>query len=72
MVNADLRVLVSPLADFAGALAAPIYRVNPTMGEHLFVVFAVVGDRGWALIMGAIVHGLYALVSVEGLTAACF
>ena len=56
------------LAGFAGVLAAPIYSVNPTMGEQLIiVVFAVVVIGGMGSIMGAIVTG-YMLGIVEGLT----
>ena len=56
------------LAGFAGVLAAPIYSVNPTMGEQMIItVFAVVVIGGMGSIMGAIVTG-YMLGIVEGLT----
>ena len=56
------------LAAFAGALAAPIYSVNPNMGADLIiVVFAVVVIGGMGSIMGAIVTG-YGLGLIEGLT----
>ena len=56
------------LAGFAGVLAAPIYSVNPTMGEQLIiVVFAVVVIGGMGSIMGAILTG-YMLGIIEGLT----
>jgi branched-chain amino acid transport system permease protein len=56
------------LAALAGVLAAPIYQVNPTMGEDLFiVVFAVVVIGGMGSILGSIVTG-FALGVVEGLT----
>jgi len=56
------------LAGFAGVLAAPIYSVNPIMGEQLIItVFAVVVIGGMGSIMGAILTG-YMLGIVEGLT----
>ncbi len=56
------------LAALAGVMAAPIYSVNPLMGEHLIiVVFAVVVIGGMGSIMGAIVTG-FALGVVEGAT----
>ncbi len=56
------------LAAFAGALAAPIYSVSPTMGSHLLiVVFAVVVIGGMGSIMGAIVTGV-SMGLIEGLT----
>jgi branched-chain amino acid transport system permease protein len=56
------------LAAFAGVLAAPIYSVNPVMGENLIiVVFAVVVIGGMGSIMGSIVTG-YVLGIIEGLT----
>lgn len=56
------------LAAFAGVLAAPIYTVNPIMGnEIMVVVFAVVVIGGMGSIMGAIVGG-FGLGLVEGLT----
>jgi branched-chain amino acid transport system permease protein len=56
------------LAAFAGVLAAPIYSVNPNMGDNfLNVVFAVVVIGGMGSIMGSIVTG-FGLGVVEGLT----
>lgn len=56
------------LAGFAGVLAAPIYSVNPNMGENLIiVVFAVVVIGGMGSILGSIITG-FALGLVEGLT----
>ena len=56
------------LAAFAGVLAAPIYSVNPTMGENLIiVVFAVVVIGGMGSILGSIVTG-FGLGLIEGLT----
>jgi branched-chain amino acid transport system permease protein len=56
------------LAGFAGVLAAPIYSVNPIMGESLIiVVFAVVVIGGMGSILGAIITG-FGLGLVEGLT----
>jgi branched-chain amino acid transport system permease protein len=56
------------LAALAGVLAAPIYQVNPTMGEDLIiVVFAVVVIGGMGSILGSIVTG-FALGVIEGLT----
>jgi branched-chain amino acid transport system permease protein len=56
------------LAGFAGVLAAPIYSVNPIMGDELIiVVFAVVVIGGLGSILGAIVTG-YGLGLIEGLT----
>src|ERR687894_2334705 len=56
------------LAAFAGVLAAPIYSVNPNMGENLIiVVFAVVVIGGMGSILGSIVTG-FGLGLVEGLT----
>ena len=56
------------LAALAGVLAAPIYSVNPNMGENLIiVVFAVVVIGGMGSILGAIVTG-FGLGLVEGLT----
>src|SRR3546814_15294180 len=46
------------LAGFAGVLAAPIYSVNPVMGESLIiVVFAVVVIGGIGSLLGSIVTG---------------
>ena len=56
------------LAALAGVMAAPIYSVNPLMGEHLIiVVFAVVVIGGMGSIMGSILTG-FVLGLVEGLT----
>ncbi len=56
------------LAAFAGVLAAPIYSVNPNMGENFItVVFAVVVIGGMGSILGSIVTG-FGLGVVEGLT----
>ena len=56
------------LAALAGVMAAPIYSVNPLMGEHLIiVVLAVVVIGGMGSIMGSIVTG-FVLGLVEGLT----
>ncbi|HTX54226.1 MAG TPA: branched-chain amino acid ABC transporter permease [Candidatus Baltobacteraceae bacterium] len=56
------------LAALAGVLAAPIYQVNPLMGEELIiVVFAVVVIGGMGSILGSIVTG-FALGVLEGLT----
>jgi branched-chain amino acid transport system permease protein len=72
-VNVPLMVTLTygfgvALAGFAGVLAAPIYSVNPNMGEQLIItVFAVVVIGGMGSIMGAILTG-YLLGIVEGLT----
>ena len=72
-LNVPLMVMLTygfgvALAGFAGVLAAPIYSVNPNMGEQLIiVVFAVVVIGGMGSIMGAILTG-YLLGIVEGLT----
>lgn len=56
------------LAAFAGVLAAPIYSVNPNMGENfIIVVFAVVVIGGMGSIIGSVVTG-FGLGVVEGLT----
>jgi len=56
------------LAAFAGVLAAPIYSVNPNMGDNFInIVFAVVVIGGMGLIMGSIVTG-FALGVIEGMT----
>lgn len=56
------------LAAFAGVLAAPIYSVNPIMGNDLIiVVFAVVVIGGMGSIMGSILTG-FGLGVIEGLT----
>jgi branched-chain amino acid transport system permease protein len=60
------------LAAFAGVLAAPIYSVNPNMGDNFInTVFAVVVIGGMGSIMGAIVSG-FALGVIEGLTKVFF
>ena len=56
------------LAAFAGVLAAPIYSVNPNMGDNFInVVFAVVVIGGMGSILGSIVTGL-GLGVIVGLT----
>jgi branched-chain amino acid transport system permease protein len=56
------------LAAFAGVLAAPIYSVNPNMGDNFInTVFAVVVIGGMGSILGAIVSG-FGLGVIEGLT----
>jgi branched-chain amino acid transport system permease protein len=56
------------LAAFAGVLAAPIYSVNPNMGDSFInTVFAVVVIGGMGSIMGSIVTG-FGLGVIEGLT----
>ena len=56
------------LAAFAGVLAAPIYSVNPNMGDNFInPVFAVVVIGGMGSIMGSIITG-FALGVIEGLT----
>ncbi len=56
------------LAAFAGVLAAPIYSVNPIMGNDLIiVVFAVVVIGGLGSIMGSVLTG-FGLGVIEGLT----
>jgi branched-chain amino acid transport system permease protein len=56
------------LAGFAGVLAAPIYQVNPLMGQDLIiVVFAIVVIGGLGSILGSIVTGL-GIGIIEGLT----
>jgi branched-chain amino acid transport system permease protein len=56
------------LAAFAGVLAAPIYSVNPNMGDNLInTVFAVVVIGGMGSIMGSIITG-FALGVIEGMT----
>jgi branched-chain amino acid transport system permease protein len=56
------------LAAFAGVLAAPIYSVNPNMGDNFInTVFAVVVIGGMGSILGAIVTG-FGLGVIEGLT----
>lgn len=56
------------LAGLAGVFAAPIYQVNPLMGENMIiVVFAVVVIGGMGSIMGSIITG-FGLGVIEGLT----
>jgi branched-chain amino acid transport system permease protein len=56
------------LAAFAGVLAAPIYSVNPNMGDNFInTVFAVVVIGGMGSILGAILSG-FGLGVIEGLT----
>lgn len=56
------------LAAFAGVLAAPIYSVNPNMGESFIItVFAVVVIGGMGSILGSVLTG-FGLGIVEGLT----
>ena len=55
------------LAAFAGVLAAPIYSVNPNMGDNFInTVFAVVVIGGMGSILGAIISG-FGLGVIEGL-----
>jgi branched-chain amino acid transport system permease protein len=56
------------LAALAGVLAAPIYSVNPNMGDNFInTVFAVVVIGGMGSILGSIVTG-FGLSVIEGLT----
>lgn len=56
------------LAAFAGVLAAPIYSVNPDMGDNFInTVFAVVVIGGMGSILGVIITG-FALGVIEGRT----
>jgi branched-chain amino acid transport system permease protein len=56
------------LAAFAGVLAAPIYSVNPDMGDNFInTVFAVVVIGGMGSILGSIITG-FGLGVIEGLT----
>jgi branched-chain amino acid transport system permease protein len=56
------------LAAFAGVLAAPIYSVNPNMGDNFInTVFAIVVIGGMGSIMGSIVTG-FVLGVIEGMT----
>jgi branched-chain amino acid transport system permease protein len=72
-INVPLLIMLTygagvALAGFAGVLAAPIYSVNPNMGENLIiVVFAVVVIGGMGSILGSIITG-FGLGLVEGLT----
>ena len=55
------------LAAFVGVLAAPIYSVNPNMGENLMItVFAIVVIGGMGSILGSIIAGV-SLGVLEGL-----
>ena len=56
------------LAAFTGVLAAPVYSVNPNMGDNLInTVFAVVVIGGMGSILGSIITG-FALGVIEGMT----
>ena len=72
-VNVPLLITISygcgvGLAAFAGVLAAPIYSVNPDMGDNFInTVFAIVVIGGMGSIMGSIVTG-FGLGVIEGLT----
>lgn len=56
------------LAAFAGVLAAPIYSVNPNMGDNFInIVFAIVVIGGMGSIMGSIITG-FVLGVIEGMT----
>ncbi|MDE2514777.1 MAG: branched-chain amino acid ABC transporter permease [Rhodospirillales bacterium] len=56
------------LAAFAGVLAAPIYSVNPNMGDNFInTVFAVVVIGGMGSIIGSVITG-FGLGVIEGLT----
>jgi branched-chain amino acid transport system permease protein len=56
------------LAALAGVLAAPIYSVNPNMGDNFInTVFAVVVIGGMGSILGSIITG-FGLGVIEGLT----
>ncbi|MDQ2803181.1 MAG: branched-chain amino acid ABC transporter permease [Pseudomonadota bacterium] len=56
------------LAAFAGVLAAPIYSVNPDMGDNFInTVFAIVVIGGMGSILGSVVTG-FGLGVLEGLT----
>lgn len=60
------------LAAFAGVMAAPIYQVNPLMGNNVvIVIFAVVVIGGMGSILGAILSG-FLLGLVQGLTRAYY
>ncbi len=72
-VNVPLLITITygcgvGLAAFAGVLAAPIYSVNPDMGDNFInTVFAIVVIGGMGSIMGSIVTG-FGLGVIEGLT----
>jgi branched-chain amino acid transport system permease protein len=56
------------LAAFAGVLAAPIYSVNPDMGDNFInTVFAIVVIGGMGSILGSIITG-FGLGVIEGVT----
>ncbi len=56
------------LAAFAGVLAAPIYSVNPDMGDNFInTVFAIVVIGGMGSILGSIITG-FGLGVIEGMT----
>ena len=56
------------LAAFAGVLAAPIYSVNPNMGDNFInIVFAIVVIGGMGSILGSIITG-FVLGVIEGMT----
>src|ERR1700719_4845883 len=56
------------LAAFAGVLAAPIYSVNPNMGDNFInTVFVVVVIGGMGSILGSIITG-FGLGVIEGMT----
>ena len=56
------------LAAFAGVLAAPIYSVNPDMGDNFInTVFAIVVIGGMGSILGSIITG-FSLGVIEGMT----
>ncbi len=56
------------LAAFAGVLAAPIYSVNPDMGDNFInTVFAIVVIGGMGSILGSVITG-FGLGVIEGLT----
>lgn len=60
------------LAAFAGVMAAPIYQVNPLMGNNVvIVIFAIVVIGGMGSILGAILSG-FLLGIVQGLTRAYY
>src|SRR5487761_1205899 len=72
-VNVPLLITITygcgvALAAFAGVLAAPIYSVNPDMGDNFInTVFAIVVIGGMGSILGSIVTG-FGLGVIEGLT----
>ncbi len=72
-VNVPLMVTLTygagvALAAIGGVLAAPIYSVNPQMGNNLIIiVFAVVVIGGMGSILGSVLTG-FGLGIIEGLT----